>query len=78
MSKMDSIEVGTRVRFLANSLGVLETKDKTWFADDTVTQGDEGTYDGPHEAIRENNWHWVKLDDGRFVPVHVSQFEVAS
>ncbi|MGH2711381.1 MAG: hypothetical protein ACRDH9_09290 [Actinomycetota bacterium] len=68
------MKAGDPVIFTTEHLGVMATKNSTRF-EDSVTRGDVGVYDGPAE-IPEPDWHWVKLADGRFVPVHSSQFDI--
>jgi hypothetical protein len=69
------MEKGTRVRFTADHLGVLDGDSWKFAKDRTVGRGDEGTYLEPHAQLVEERWHLIELEDGAVVPVHISQFE---
>jgi hypothetical protein len=77
----DALEKGARVRFTANRLGLVAHLDATRFEEETVEQGDEGTYLGPHPNPRLDGWHVISVQKGErelFAPVHENQFEAVT
>lgn len=67
---------GTPVRFTMGPLGLVANAEETKFVDRTVSNGDEGTYIGPHPHI--DGWSLVAVDEDLICPCHSSHFEAIS
>lgn len=75
------LQEGTRVRFTAHQLGVVESLDQPHFASEVVNEGDTGVYIGihPSEELAGNGWHIVQvrvMGKKFFCPCHRFHFEV--
>jgi len=76
---VSTIKPGTRVQFTDGPLGILH-RHALAFIEQTVGEGDEGTY-ARLDPVSGEHWHIVLVDiDGEQhdCPVHQSQFEVIS
>lgn len=79
---MSEIAKGTRVRFTAKKLGLVDHAFASKFEPETVGEGDEGTYDEPHGTLED--WHLIEVEvtgrDGEnrclLCSCHESHFEV--
>jgi hypothetical protein len=73
-----TFSIGDRVRFTANSLGVLTTPDSLRFADETVGVGDVGVV-----AVGDVPEGWIMVETNLsgdrlgYVPVHPAMIEKA-
>lgn len=65
---------GDRIRFLLGPMGLLANIDDLRFVEETVKEGDEGIYQGPHPTIEEADWHVVQFREW-VCPVHDSMIE---
>lgn len=69
------MEKGAKVRTTVDELGAVTQMGDHFFAGDAVPTGTEATIEAEDVDVREPDWYYLRLEDGRFIPAHVSMFE---